>query len=179
MKGTTRVCDAPGMLRLLLLFIGLPALELALLIEIGRRIGTLETLALIVVTGVVGAALARRQGLRVWSEFQTRVARGEMPADSLVDGLLILIASALLVTPGVLTDGFGFLCLVPAFRNLVKRELVRRLERAVREQRVRIHVHTAADFGAGPAERGHGSAARPIIDVTPPRDSPPGPGSDR
>ena len=53
-----------------------------------------------------------------------------MPADSLLDGLMILIASALLVTPGVLTDAFGFLCLIPAFRTLVKGELVRRLRRA-------------------------------------------------
>jgi UPF0716 protein FxsA len=151
--------------RLLLLFIVLPAVELALLIEIGQRIGTFETLALIVVTGIVGAAMARSQGLRVLSEVQTRVARGEMPADSLVDGLMILIASALLVTPGVLTDAVGFLCLVPAFRRLVKREVVRRFEKAVREQRVQVHFHQQTDFGPRRPEPG---GPGPIIDVTPP-----------
>ena len=96
--------------RLLLLFIVLPAVELGLLIELGRRIGTLETLALIVVTGIVGASMARSQGLSLLSRVRKQIAAGEMPADSLLDGLMILIASALLVTPGVFTDAFGFLC---------------------------------------------------------------------
>ena len=145
--------------RLLLLFIALPAIELALLIEIGQRIGTLETLALIVVTGIVGATMARSQGLRVIARVQEQLGRGEMPADSLVDGLMILIASALLVTPGILTDAFGFLCLIPGFRAVVKREVVRRFERAVLENRVHIEsVH----FHAGPGRE-------PPRDITPPR----------
>ncbi len=140
------VCDRLPMGRLLLLFIALPALELALLIEIGRRIGTLETLAVIVVTGIVGAAMARSQGLRVLSRVREQLAAGEMPADSLLDGLLILIASALLVTPGVLTDAFGFLCLAPGFRSLLKREVVRRFERAVAHGRVEVNVRGGVRF---------------------------------
>ncbi len=157
--------------RLLLLFIALPAIELALLIEIGRRIGTFETLALIVVTGVIGASLARHQGLQAFSRVQEQLGRGEMPADSLIDGLLILVASALLVTPGVVTDAFGFLCLVPAFRRVVKRELVRRFERAVRENRVHVDVHHSVRFdpGVSPGEPDRRHPHR-IIDVTPPRD---------
>ena len=127
--------------RLLLLFIVVPAVELALLIEIGQRIGTLETLAIIVATGIAGATLARRQGLAVINRAQERVAAGEMPADVLVDGILILIASALLVTPGILTDAFGFICLIPALRGVVKRILWRRLENAVRENRVQVDLH--------------------------------------
>jgi UPF0716 protein FxsA len=145
--------------RLLLLFIALPAIELGLLIEIGQRMGTLETLALIVVTGVVGAAMARNQGLRVLARVQQQLGRGEMPGDSLVDGLMILIASALLVTPGVLTDAFGFLCLIPAFRSIVKRDLVRRFERAVLENRVRVE-----SLGFQP-----GGHREPPRDITPPR----------
>lgn len=145
--------------RLLLLFIALPALELVLLIEIGQRIGTLETLALIILTGIVGASMARSQGLRVIANVQGQLGRGEMPADSLVDGLMILIASALLVTPGVLTDAFGFLCLVPAFRSSVKREVVRRFERAVRDNRIQVET---LDFGSS-------SHREPPRDVTPPR----------
>jgi UPF0716 protein FxsA len=157
---------------LLLLFIALPAAELALLIEIGRRIGTLETLALIVVTGVVGASMARSQGLRVVAQIREQTTAGEMPAESLLDGLIILIASALLVTPGVLTDVFGFLCLVPAFRGVVKRNLVRRLERAVKENRVRVVVHGHTQMGGtvwttplDPDREG----PRREIDVTPKR----------
>ena len=145
--------------RLLLLFIALPALELVLLIEIGQRIGTLETLALIILTGIVGASMARSQGLRVIANVQGQLGRGEMPADSLVDGLMILIASALLVTPGVLTDAFGFLCLVPAFRSSVKREVVRRFERAVQDNRIQVET---LDFGSS-------SHREPPRDVTPPR----------
>jgi UPF0716 protein FxsA len=127
--------------RLLLLFVVVPAVELALLIEVGSRIGTATTLMIIMVTGVIGASLARQQGLGVIQELQRETAAGQLPASSLVDAMLILIAGALLVTPGILTDAFGFLCLVPAFRRMLKRFALRRLETAVAEGRVELHVH--------------------------------------
>jgi UPF0716 protein FxsA len=129
------------MLRLLLLFVALPAVELALLIEIGGRIGTGATLALIVTTGVVGASLARRQGLGVLRVLQSEIAAGHLPAASLLDGAIILLAGALLVTPGVLTDAFGFLCLIPAFRRALERGLLRRMERAAREGRLEVRIY--------------------------------------
>ena len=144
--------------RLLLLFIALPSAELALLIEIGRRIGTLETIGLIVVTGVVGAAMARSQGLRVLSRLREEMSAGQMPADSLLDGVMILVASALLVTPGVLTDAFGFLCLVPGFRDLMKRGIVRRIRSAIEDGRVQASV------------RFDGESHRRVINVSPPPD---------
>jgi len=131
--------------RWIALFIVLPAAELALLIEIGSRIGTAATLVLIGVTGVAGALLARRQGLRVAAEVQREVALGHLPADSLLEGLLILVAAALLVTPGVLTDVVGFLCLVPALRERIVREIAGRLERAIRAQRMQIHFVGGTD----------------------------------
>jgi UPF0716 protein FxsA len=134
--------------RLLLLFVVVPALELALLIEIGSRIGTLETLGIIVITGIVGASMARSEGLRVISRLQEQVAKGEMPADSMLDGLMILVASALLVTPGVLTDAFGFLCLLPAFRKVVKREVSRRFQKAVEENRIQFNLAGHGNFHA-------------------------------
>lgn len=159
---------------LLLLFIALPALELVLLIELGQRIGSLETIAVIVLTGVAGASMARNQGLRVLSHVQRQLASGQMPTDALVDGIMILLASALLVTPGIMTDAFGFLCLIPRFRSRVKAELVRRFERAVVGNQIHVHfdqsVHGSSakgmPFGDGPTARG------PIVDVTPepPRD---------
>jgi len=134
---------------LLLLFIALPAVELLLLLELGRQIGVLETVAVIVLTGVVGASLARSQGLRVLSQAQREVAEGKMPADPLTDGVMILLAAALLITPGVLTDAFGFLCLLPAFRALVKRKILHRFEQAIQEGRV--HTTFQGSFRAGTA----------------------------
>jgi UPF0716 protein FxsA len=147
------------MANLLLLFVVVPAVELALLIEVGSRIGTLATLAIIVATGILGAALARQQGLRTVRAIQDELARGELPASSLVDGVIILLAGALLITPGILTDAVGFLCLVPRVRDAAKRTLQRRFERAVREQR--IHVTTQVFDAKGPGG--------PIYDVTPER----------
>jgi UPF0716 protein FxsA len=149
--------------RLLLLFIGVPAVELALLIEIGSRIGTLATLALIAGTGVVGAALARQQGLSVLRRMREEMAAGQIPAGSLLDGVVIVIAGALLMTPGILTDVLGFLCLVPGTRALAKRELLRRLERAVREGRVTVSVREQSPSTPPPP-------GRATIDVTPRRD---------
>ncbi|HXI04637.1 MAG TPA: FxsA family protein [Candidatus Saccharimonadales bacterium] len=123
---------------LLLLFILVPAVELALLIEIGGRIGALNTLALIVGTGVLGASIARRQGLQVIASVRADLQAGRMPGGAILDGVIILVAGALLVTPGVLTDLAGFLCLVPAVRSLIKQGLVRRFERAIRERRVEV-----------------------------------------
>lgn len=133
--------------RLLLLFVLLPAVELALLIEVGSRIGTFATLGLIVMTGTVGAALARRQGLGVLRRLREETEAGRLPATALVDGVLILVAAALLVTPGILTDGVGFLCLVPAFRRWLRRATLRRLERAVREGSLEVRLYT--DDGSG------------------------------
>jgi UPF0716 protein FxsA len=138
--------------RLLLLFVLLPAVELALLIELGSRFGTLHTLGLIVITGVVGAALARGQGLHVVRQIQAEVAQGRLPAGALVDGVMILIAGALLVTPGILTDSFGFLCLIPAFRSAAKKRVLQRLEKAVAENRVHVSVNFAD--GSGRPESG-------------------------
>ena len=83
-----------AMTKLLLLFISVPLLEMALLIEIGGRIGTLNTVGLIVLTGILGAALARRQGLGVLRQMQAETAEGRLPAGSIGDGVLILLAAA-------------------------------------------------------------------------------------
>lgn len=126
--------------KLLLLFILVPAAELAILIELGSRIGTVPTLGLIAVTGVLGAALARWQGLGVLRSAQEQMRRGELPAGSIADGMMILTAAALLLTPGVLTDAFGFLLLLPQFRTGIKALAIRRLRRAVEENRVQVQV---------------------------------------
>jgi UPF0716 protein FxsA len=137
---------------LLLLFIVVPAVELTLLIEIGIRIGTFNTLALIAVTGMVGASLAKWQGLNVLKRLREESAQGILPAESLLDGVFILVAGALLITPGVLTDIFGFLCLVPAFRRVLKRYLWARIKRSIEQGRMQVTVHTD-DYVTRPPDR--------------------------
>lgn len=107
--------------RLLLLFTLVPLVELYLLIEIGGVIGVLPTVAIVIVTGVIGAALARWQGLGVLRRLQEDLAAGRPPTDALIDGLLIFVAGAVLLTPGLITDTLGFLLLVPAGRRAVRR----------------------------------------------------------
>jgi UPF0716 protein FxsA len=108
-------------LRLLLLFTIVPLVELFLLIKIGGVIGVVPTIAIVVGTGVLGASLARWQGLAVLSRIQDEMAAGRLPTDALIDGLLVLVAAAMLLTPGLLTDTTGFLLLVPGTRATVRR----------------------------------------------------------
>ena len=136
--------------RLILLLVGVPLLELMLLIEIGGRVGTIPTIGLILLTGTLGAYLARRQGLAVLRQVQAETAAGRLPAGQLIDGLIILLAGALLVTPGLLTDLVGLFCLLPAGRRLIKARLRRWLERAIQTGRVKVSVDFSAGFG-GPS----------------------------
>ncbi len=121
-------------MRLFLLFVVVPAAELALLIEIGGHIGTANTFAIIVVTGLVGSWLARTQGLSVWRQFQERLSRGAMPGNELVDGLIVLVSGALLLTPGVLTDAVGLLGLIPPTRHALRGVIVDRLKDRVQDR---------------------------------------------
>jgi UPF0716 protein FxsA len=108
-------------LRLLALFTLVPLVELYLLIEIGGAIGVAPTIAIVIVTGVLGAALARWQGLGVLRRLQDDLAAGRPPTDALIDGLLIFVAGAVLLTPGLITDALGLLLLVPAGRAVVRK----------------------------------------------------------
>ncbi|HEX2165164.1 MAG TPA: FxsA family protein [Thermoanaerobaculia bacterium] len=105
--------------RLALVLVAVPLVELTLLVWLGRRIGFLPTVALVLVTGVVGAALARHQGLASLARFRAALDARRLPHCELVDGVLVLAAALLLVSPGVLTDATGFLLLVPPLRRRV------------------------------------------------------------
>ena len=105
---------------LFLLFTLLPIVELAILIRIGEATVWWVPVALVIFTGIAGAALARWQGLRVYQRIRDDTRARRMPADALVDGFLILLAGILLVTPGVLTDVVGIAFLIPPVRALVK-----------------------------------------------------------
>jgi UPF0716 protein FxsA len=106
---------------LFLLFIVLPLVEILILVKIGMVTSFWVPIAIVIVTGVVGTALARREGWKVLQRMREDVRTGQMPADSLIDGFLVLLAGILFVLPGVLTDVVGIILLFPPTRQLVKR----------------------------------------------------------
>jgi UPF0716 protein FxsA len=142
--------------RLILLFLLTPAVELALLIQVDQVIGFWPTVGLIVVTGIVGSHLARREGLSTWQRLNRRLQSGDLPGTELADGILILVAGALLITPGILTDVFGFLGLVPFSRAYLRRFVMRWFRRKMEQGTMQVQ------FGAfGGAAPGGPSSAGP------------------
>ncbi len=144
--------------KLILLLTVVPLIELYLLVRLTQLWGSfMLTVGLIVGTGFVGAVLARAEGLRVIARMQQQMARGELPADSMLDGVMILVAAALLVTPGLITDTVGFLLLIPPTRAVARELLKSRLRGKIR--------------------RGGADASRPDgwrpIEEEPPEDFPP------
>ena len=127
--------------RLLLLFIIVPGIELILLIEIGQVIGTLPTIGLIVFTGILGAFLARRQGVQILSRMRNQLQSGQIPADSIFDGAIVLVAGAFLMTPGILTDTLGFLCLIPATRRIIKTTIWTRVQRMIANGQIITNIN--------------------------------------
>ncbi len=113
---------------LILLFTVLPALELALLIKVGSNIGVLNTIALVVLIGVIGAALARYEGFRVLMKVQDSLQRGIMPNAEILDGFMVLAGGIALLTPGFITDVLGLFLLFPVTRAGVKWVLRRRFQ---------------------------------------------------
>lgn len=103
----------------ILLLIGVPLLDTWLLINVGTQIGALYTIGLVILTAVVGGNLVKRQGLSTWMKIQQQMQSGQAPAIELFEGGCILVAGALLITPGFLTDTIGFLLLVPPLRQVV------------------------------------------------------------
>jgi UPF0716 protein FxsA len=118
---------------LVLLFLVVPIVELAVIIQVGQALGVAETIALLILVSVAGAWLVKREGLGVMRRARRQVEAGKVPATELVDGVLILGAGALLLTPGFVTDCIGILLLVPPVRAGV---------RAYARRRIRVHVQT-------------------------------------
>jgi UPF0716 protein FxsA len=113
---------------LVALFILLPIAEIYVIIKVGEAIGILPTLALLVLDGFLGAALARSQGRAAWVRFNQALAEGRVPAREVFDGAMIIVGGAFLLAPGFITDAIGVLLLLPPTRALF-RGLVRRLAR--------------------------------------------------
>jgi UPF0716 protein FxsA len=131
-------------------FTVIPLVELYLLLVIGRHVGALPTVVLVLITGLVGALLARKEGLRVVRRWQQSLARGRMPEEGILGGLLVLVGGVLLVTPGVLTDLVGFLLLLPPSRRWIARRLRRVLERRIAQGTVRVTTFQSGPFPGGP-----------------------------
>ncbi|MBS3953333.1 MAG: FxsA family protein [Methylomicrobium sp.] len=107
-----------------LLILLIPIIEIYLLISVGGLLGVFPTVLLVVLTAVLGAALLRRQGFETWQRFQASMSQGIVPAYELIEGPLLLIAGALLLTPGFFTDAVGFICLVPQLRRKIARYII-------------------------------------------------------
>ncbi len=131
--------------RLVLLFLAVPIVELAVLIQLGRLIGLWPTLAVIAITGMLGAMLASREGLRAWHAFQTEMAQGRMPGRPILDGLSIFAGGALLLTPGLLTDVLGFALLARPTRRWIQNRLVDRLGGRLMRQG-QVFIRTSSDW---------------------------------
>ena len=132
------------LLRLLLLFITVPLVELYLLLQLADLTGPGVTFLLVIVTGIIGSWLAKREGLIAWRRFHEALAEGRAPSREIQDGLMIVFAAALLLTPGLLTDMVGFTMLVPIGRNLIRKLFLARMFRGFGS--VQIHTHTTTTF---------------------------------
>ena len=138
--------------RLALLFVIVPLLELALLIEIGQVVGFLPTMALVVLTGVTGAWLTRLEGLRTLVKLRDDLARGQLPGQAIMDGMSILVGGALLLTPGILTDLVGFSLLLPPTRRAIQRRVRESLEQHIQDGAIEMTVLGSRGWATRPPE---------------------------
>jgi UPF0716 protein FxsA len=111
---------------LFLLFLLVPLLEIYLLIKVGGIVGALPTVFLVVFTAVLGAGLLRIQGFSTMTRVRNTLAQGGIPAVEMLEGAVLLVAGALLLTPGFFTDAIGFLCLIPPVRRAMIKLALRR-----------------------------------------------------
>lgn len=126
------------MLKLLLIFTIIPLLELWLLIEIGKIWGATLTVLLVAATGFLGVWLLKLQGVFIMYRIQEEIAYGQVPGDSMLDGLFLLMGGALLLTPGILTDLVGFSFLIPLTRQLIKKIAAKFIQRSINRGNIYI-----------------------------------------
>jgi UPF0716 protein FxsA len=134
---------------LILVFLVVPLVELYVLIQVGSAIGTLNTIVLVILMGVVGGWLVKREGLGTLRRVQEQLGQGRVPAAELVNGFLILFGGALMLTPGFVSDILGLALLVPPVRALVRAGLARRLRLRV------VGRHGDGEHGGGRGQSGY------------------------
>jgi len=135
----------------LLLFVAMPIIEIAVLLRVGGALGWFPTLVIVIITAFLGTAMLRQQGLATLNKARQRLSSGEMPAEELLEGMLLLVGGVLLLTPGFVTDSFGFACLIPVTRQWLARYLA-----------TRSFVSVAGVAGAGGASGGNQGQSRPV-----------------
>ncbi len=161
---------------LLLLFIVVPIAELAVIIQVGQSIGLLPTIGILLADSIIGSLLLRSQGRATWRHFTRTLQAGRPPARELLDGALVLVGGALLLTPGFITDIVGILLLLPPTRAVIRRLLGRRvLDRMVRGMvgggrsgGMRRGGRPPGGAGARPARPDPGDIDGTAVDADPP-----------
>jgi UPF0716 protein FxsA len=128
-------------LKLFLAFTLVPFMEIYLLIKIGSYLGAFNTIMIVILTGFLGALLARYQGLQTILSVRESLDRGEIPASEMLDALLIFLAGIVLITPGFLTDIAGLILLIPRTRSLFKAWVQRKFTRWINQKRVNISFY--------------------------------------
>ncbi|MGD8982976.1 MAG: FxsA family protein [Desulfobacteraceae bacterium] len=129
------------LLKLFLAFTIIPFIEIYLLIKIGSYLGAFNTVVIVILTACLGALLARYQGFQTMLRVRQSLERGEMPAEDLLDALLILLAGIVLLTPGFLTDLAGLMILIPATRLMFKRWLRKKFDEWTSQKRIDVTFH--------------------------------------
>jgi UPF0716 protein FxsA len=120
---------------IVLAFIGMPILEIYVLIQVGQVIGVWWTILLLVADSILGGWLIRHEGARAWRALQEAIGKGRMPARELADGALVVLGGALMLSPGFVTDVFGFFCILPPTRPVARRLLTRVVSRRLTKPR--------------------------------------------
>ncbi|OOE72411.1 membrane protein FxsA [Salinivibrio sp. PR6] len=142
---------------LLLLFILVPVIEIGLFIQVGGWLGLWPTLALVLITAFVGASLVRSQGLMTLASVQDRLNRGELPAQQILEGVMLAVAGVLLLTPGFMTDAMGMLVLLPGPRAALAKQVMKRVtvsQASFSQGNFHQGGNTQGPFGEDPFRRG-------------------------
>lgn len=126
--------------KLFLLFTIIPVIELAILIKVGSYIGSLNTMAIVILTAVIGAYMVKSEGIGVMSRLQRDMQNGIFPAEEIISGMMILVAGALLLTPGFFTDILGFLMVFPVSREFIKKNVKRYIKKKANSNEIEIHL---------------------------------------
>jgi UPF0716 protein FxsA len=154
------------LLRILFVLLGVQLLDLLLLILLSRSFGFWQTVAGLFLVGLVGSALARREGGKVWRSFQASLAERRPPEHGIIDGMLVLLGGVLLLLPGVLSDVLGLALFIPALRHALARALRGRISRELELRPPPAHPFAPRRFEATPGEPGAAPASSRVIDTT-------------
>jgi UPF0716 protein FxsA len=162
-------------LLLVVLFVLVPIAEIYVIIQVGQEIGALWTVLILIADSLIGARLLSWQGRRAWAAFQSALAEGRIPHREVLDGVLIVLGGAFLLTPGFLTDIVGLLLLIPPTRAVFRRLLARMMLRPSRLGWARVVVGTPGPPRPQPTARPDAPPPPPALPPTPPDgpDAPP------